>query len=47
MMLYVCLMPALELTALNDVVCLFDTSLKAMNDVVCLFDASPCTDGSE
>ena len=47
MMLSVCLMPAPALTALNDVVCLFDTSLNAMNDVVCLFDASPCTDGSE
>ena len=47
MMLSVCLMPAPALTALNDVVCLFDASLAAMNDVVCLFDASPCTDGSE
>ena len=46
-MMYVCLIPAPALTALNDVVCLFDSSLKAMNDVVCLFDASPCTGGSE
>ena len=49
MMLSVCLMPAPELTALNDVVCLFDASpfTEALNDVVCLFDASPCTGGSE
>ena len=33
MMLCVCLMPAHALTALNDVVCLFDASLTAMNDV--------------
>ena len=49
MMLSVCLMLAPALTALNDVVCLFDASpcTEALIDVVCLFDANPYTGGSE